>query len=255
MFACYGARRGAAWLGLLLVVVLALSYGIDRPLFPHGQEIAGHTHAFDVYCRAWSSGGPELAQQTRDRLRQDAQLFEIKSLQVLGLLCGLGLALRVLRPWFDVEAWLQQPAPANHQPGRFDVVVSPAVVGGTILLGLVAFSIVGCYAYYPPADETFEEIYVAQGEALSAALALNFEQAHRWIDIYDGWTRKLEVGQFLRRGSLPAYHQARAKLVRDKLELLEHEVQDGHRAEVARLVTEVSKANARLKRAFLEELP
>ncbi|MFN9198307.1 MAG: permease [Planctomycetaceae bacterium] len=255
MFACYGWRRAGAWLALLLLVVLALSYGIDRPLFPHGQEIAGHTHAFDVYCRAWYSGGPELAQLTRDRLRQDAQFFEIKSLQLLGLLCGVGLTLRVVRPWFDVEAWLTQPAPANHQPGRFDVVVSPAVVGGTILLGLVAFSIVGCYAYYPPADETFEEIYVAQGEALSAALALNFEQAHRWIDIYDGWTRKLEVGQFLRRGSLPAYYQARAKLVRDKLELLEHEVQDGHRAEVARLVSEVSKANARLKRAFLEELP
>ncbi|MFN8858111.1 MAG: hypothetical protein ACK50P_21250, partial [Planctomycetaceae bacterium] len=231
------------------------SYGIDRPLFPHGQEIADHTHAFDVYCRAWHSGGPELAQMTRERLRQDAQFFEVKSLQLLGFLCGVGLLLRAIGPWLDVEAWLQQPAPCDHRPGRFDVVVSPAVVGGTILLGLVAFSLVGCYAYYPPADEAFEEIYVAQGEALTAALGLNFEQAHRWIDIYDGWTRKLEVGQFLRRGTLSPYHQARAKLVRSKLELLEHEVQDGDREEVRRLVSEVSRANARLKRAFLEELP
>jgi len=255
MFACYGIRRGGAWLGLLLLVVLGLSYGIDRPLFAHGQEVADHTHAFDVYCRVWHSGGSELAQLTRDRLRQEAQFFEVKSLQLLGLLCGVGLLIRASRPWFDVEAWLQMPAPAGDKSGRFDLVVSPAVVGATILLGLVAFSLVGCYAYYPPANEAFEEISIAQGEALTAALGLNDEQAHRWIDIYDGWTRKLEVGVFIRRGSLSPYHRARARLVRAKLELLEHEVQDGEREVVKRLVSEVSKANARLKRAFLEELP
>ena len=49
-------RRGLAWLGFLLTVVLALAYAIENPLFPSEIEPPGHTHAFDIYCRPFDAG-------------------------------------------------------------------------------------------------------------------------------------------------------------------------------------------------------
>ncbi|MCA9089423.1 MAG: permease, partial [Planctomycetaceae bacterium] len=47
----YGWKRSGVWFALLLVVVIGLAYGVDRPLFPHEIDPADHTHAFDIYCR------------------------------------------------------------------------------------------------------------------------------------------------------------------------------------------------------------
>lgn len=254
MVGSYGWKRAGGFLLLLLTVVLVLSYGIERPLFPRGTDLADHTHAFDGYCQAYQPGSTDLARQTLDRLRQNAQFFELTSLKVLGGLCLLGGLLRGLKRWWDVEAWLERPLSTAQALGRYDRIVSPATVGGAMLLGLFAFSLVGCYAYYPPPQEVFEEIYVAKGEALGSALAGEVEHCERWIEILDDWTRKLEVGVYLRQGELPEYHRARTRLFRDQLELLEHEVQDGDREATRALVTRLSKSLKRLQRAYLSEL-
>lgn len=254
MLTTYGVKRAVGFLGLLLTVVLVLSYGIERPLFPRGTDLADHTHAFDGYCQAFQPGSVDLVAQTRERLRQNAQFFELTSLKGLAGLCLLGCVLRGGRRWFDVEAWLERPVPVERALGRFDRVVSPATVGAALLLGLFAFSVVGCYAYYPAPAEVFEEIYVAKGEALGSALAGEVEHCERWIEILDDWTRKLEVGVYLRRGELPEYQRARARLLRDQLELLEHEVQDGDREATRKLVSQIGKTLKRLQRAYLEEL-
>jgi hypothetical protein len=254
MLTTYGVKRTVGFLGLLLTVVLVLSYGIERPLFPRGTDLADHTHAFDGYCQAFQPGSVDLVAQTRERLRQNAQFFELTSLKGLAGLCLLGCVLRGGRRWFDVEAWLERPVPVERALGRFDRVVSPATVGAALLLGLFAFSVVGCYAYYPAPAEVFEEIYVAKGEALGSALAGEVEHCERWIEILDDWTRKLEVGVYLRRGELPEYQRARARLLRDQLELLEHEVQDGDREATRKLVSQIGKTLKRLQRAYLEEL-
>ncbi|MGE3779884.1 MAG: permease, partial [Pirellulaceae bacterium] len=52
----YGFSRGLVWFGILVAVVIALSYGVDQPLYPHGVEPAGHTHAFDIYCCPFPDG-------------------------------------------------------------------------------------------------------------------------------------------------------------------------------------------------------
>ncbi len=136
----------------------------------------------------------------------------------------------------------------------FDTAVPPWVVGGCLLAGLIAFSGVGCYAYYPPPQEIFEELRIAKGEALSAAMSGEEEHALQWIEICDDWTRKLQVGVYLRRGKLSAYHRMKAYVVREKLEVLEHEVKDRDMAEIQRLATDVNRAFTRLRIAFEEDL-
>lgn len=248
----FGWRSSLGWFLLLLVVVLGLSYGVDRPLAPAEGELADHTHAFDGYCRAFTPDTVNPGQIVGNRLRENVPFFEVQSLKLLGILVATGMVQRLSRRWFDLEAWLERKVASG--PARFDVIVSPAVVGGVILLGIVAFSVVGCFAYYPPPEEIFEEMFVAQGEALGTALSGDVEHAVRWIEVLDDWSRKLEVGVYLRRGDLSEYHRMKARLFREKLELLEHEVKDREMDEVRVLVPEVSRCYLRLKSAYLQDL-
>ncbi|MCY2967170.1 MAG: permease [Planctomycetota bacterium] len=253
MIRAYGVRRALGWFALLLIVVLGLSYGIDKPLFPKGADLADHTHAFDGYCQAYHPGSTGLGKATVDRIQRDLQYFELQSMQLLGVLVALGIGQRVARLWFDLESWLERPAATPTTVSRFDVIVSPSIVGGVILLGVIAFSVVGCYAYYPPPSEVFEELFVAQGEALGSANPQEAEHSLRWIEILDDWSRKLEVGVYLRTGDVSPYHRMKGKLLREKLELLEHEVKDGDWDQVRRLKPQISLTLSRLKRAYLEE--
>ena len=67
MWRTYGRRPSLTWLGLLLAVVIALSYGIERPLRPADAPAADHTHAFDIYFASRSSRG--RSHRSKDRLR------------------------------------------------------------------------------------------------------------------------------------------------------------------------------------------
>ena len=69
---------------------------------------------------------------------------------------------------------------------------------------------------------------------------------------YD-WTRKLQVGVYLREWKLSEYHCEKARIVREKLELLEHESADNEMDEVHKLVAELDRASVRMKTAYLEE--
>ncbi len=121
----------------------------------------------------------------------------------------------------------------NHRPSQateiptagLDRHVSPRVVGVTCLVGLVAFSVVACYAYYPAPREVLEEMRLARVDVLSGVSSRDFEQTLHWIPILDEWSRKLEVGHALRHFELRPYQQMQAHLLRKKLELLEHAIE------------------------------
>ena len=93
-----------------------------------------------------------------------------------------------------------------------------------------------------------------------------------WVEIYQDWSRKLEVGAIIRDGQLSDYHRIKARILRDQLESLKHAVEhhdedehaehhhhhhhhhhDDHRAEVRRLNARINRTHARLRVAFLEE--
>jgi uncharacterized membrane protein YraQ (UPF0718 family) len=251
----YGWRRSAVWMGLLLVVVLGLAYGVDKPLAPAGIEPADHTHAFDIYCRPFEPGQtPNLADAALRKLRRDVQPWEWYSLYGLGGLVAAGVVLRLLDRRGMIEDWLTRldPRPADVWR-RIDVDVPGPVLGAVALVGLIAFSVVGCYAYYPAPEEVFEEMRIANGEALSASLSGDAAHAKYWLEVSDDWTRKLQVGVYLRDWQLSDYHQMKARLLRDKMEFLEHAVNEGDKDEVRQLVTSVQQTYSRLRSAYLEE--
>ena len=250
----YGMRRGTTWMVLLLGIVLALACSVDKPLFPRDIEPANHTHAFDIYCQPFTNAaGASWLQLVSQKLQRDINPFEWRNLWLFGGLIGFGVALRLVDRASKLERWLESEVPASA-PRRGDIVVPGPVLGFLSLAGLVAFSIVGCFAYYPAPDECLEAMVDAKISALSGALAMNHTETKYWAERYDDWTRKLEVGAYLRHGELSDYHRWKARLIREQLELLEHEVEDKEREEVAHLVPKLSRSHNRMKRAFLQEL-
>ena len=173
-----------------------------------------------------------------------------------------------------IETWLELKS-ETLVAGKLDVVVPGSVLGGLALLGLVVASLVGCYAYYPAPEEALEQMNTAKVEACSAAMQGDEVETKYWVDIYQDWSRKLEVGAFLRDWQLSDYHRIKTRILRERLELLKHEVEhhaedvedkhaehdhhhhgehdDDHHSEIRHLIAGIGRTHARLRVAFLEE--
>ena len=78
------------------------------------------------------------------------------------------------------------------------------------------------------------------------------QHAEHFLPVWAEWTRRLEVGSFLREGSLSSYRKGKTKLFRDRLELLKHAVEEGDREESREYVATVSRAYGRMRGAFLD---
>lgn len=252
MFRQYGWKRSGVWFGLLLLVVLGLAYGVDRPLFPSEIDAADHTHAFDIYCRPFQETRPHIANAVIMKLQRDTQPFEFYAGMLMGCVALIGVLLNILDRQRQIEAWLESQTKIVER-SRFDIVIPGSALGGLALVGLVVVSIFGCYAYYPPPEEVLEEMKIAKAEALGAALSGDEVHSKYWIEICDDWSRKLEVGTFLRDWQLSDYHRIKARIFREQLELLEHEVEDNEPEEVRKLVAKIGRTQIRLTTAFLNE--
>ncbi|TWU58757.1 putative permease [Rubripirellula tenax] len=229
----YGWKAASMWMASLLVIVLGLSYAINGPLVPPGVEPAGHTHAFDIYANPLTSYHKIDLASIRGLVAKEMDISVIASMIVLAVVACFGLLFRLLK--ID-EAWLVKNAKAGSlassltadeaAPRRgLDIVVPSGVIGATMLAGLVALSAVACYAYYPSPDECLEEISMARAECLSAANSGQVDHALFWLPVWEDWSRRLEVGTFIRTGRVRPYQRMQGYLIRKKLENLEHELE------------------------------
>jgi uncharacterized protein len=253
MHRSYGLRKMAVWLGLLLAIIVGLSYGVERPLYPTAVEAADHTHAFDIYCRPYKEGTANLPGRVLDKIREDTQVHEVYGAFFLGALFVAGIALWRFDRGNHLEAWLERPVPETqqHKTGLRDVVLPAPVLGLAALAILFVLSVVGCYTYYPPAGEALDQITTCNTEALAAALVGNRKQADHWIPIYADWVRKLQVGVYLRTGNVSEYRRMKARVLEERLELLEHEMADNDHEAVRDLIRSISLAERRLRIAFM----
>lgn len=249
----YGFQKSSVWFALLIGVVLALAYSVDEPLTPKGVEPAGHTHAFDIYCRPFRPGdAPSPAEFVATKLERTVTSYEWTTTYILAGFLVAGVVLSTVDPKRKLDQWL---AAAEVNQGGFDVVIPGPILGGAVLVILVGLSVVGCYAYYPTTDEVIEEMIIARGEALSGAISGDVEHSVYWISQMDDWSRKLEVGSYLRTGHISDFQRMKGRILREKLELLEHEVEDltGPAAlgsSVRALSSETFQSFTRLKQAY-----
>jgi hypothetical protein len=169
------------------------------------------------------------------------------ALLAVGLIAVAGIGLRFADPRRRLEEWF---ARESSKPTKYDIRLPGAVLGGVAIAGLVALSVFGCYVYYPPPSEIFEELRMVNAEVVSAASSRDWDTALYWIPIYDDWTRKLQVSAVLRGEKLTDYRRIKASILRDKLELLEHEVEDGEVEESREASLAVGRAYRRMRAAY-----
>ncbi|MDX2037637.1 MAG: permease [Isosphaeraceae bacterium] len=248
--ACYGWKRGLGWLVVLLAIVLSISYAIEYPLHPREIEPPGHTHAFDIYCRPFDADSSDLPAIVKAKIDEEVQPYERVALTALGAFVVVGAGLRLLDRRVRIEDLLERKSGGAR---RIDVDVPAPVLGASALLVLVGISIVGCYLYYPSPEEVFDEMRIMRGEVLTAGLSLNHKQAAQYIPIWDDWTRRLQVGAFIREGTLSPYRRMKAKIFRDRLEFLKHAIEEGDADESREYVAIVDTAYLRMRREFLDK--
>ncbi|MEM6364739.1 MAG: permease [Planctomycetota bacterium] len=248
----YGWRSCLGWMVCLLLIACSVAYAINRPLIPPGVQPSGHTHAFDIYANPIAATQTELWSVTKEAIVKHADIAGLVSLAALGFFAMLGTTFRVFG-FAEASLRASGATPSeNEVPRSFDVIVPPSVLGGTMLVGLVALSVVACYGYYPAPDECLEEITLARAECLSAANSGDREHALFWLPVWEEWSRRLEVGTVLRHGQLSRYQSMQGYLIRKRLDELEHELEDKNNSpeRTKALVQRIFRTNSRWVQSF-----
>ncbi|QDU82443.1 putative permease [Polystyrenella longa] len=249
----FSLQKTLVWFALLLVIVLGIAYGVERPLFPADIDPANHSHAFDIYAQPFHLAPSNPIQAIKTKWGHDILPYEWYALSMLGVLMTCGLALRKVEQTHDVEVWLRVKS-EREQGSKLDRQVSAPVLGMVAIGMLILFSIVGCFVYYPPKDEIFEEMQIARAEVLTAAMTGDAQHASYWIELLDDWSRKLEVSTYLREWELSDYRAMKSRLLREHLEMLEHAVEDEEKDEIETYRIKVNNAYSRMKQSYEDPL-
>jgi uncharacterized protein len=230
----YTTKAMLAWVLLLVLTVLGISFGINKPLdFATNRE--GHTHAFDEFTNPFHH--PLSASQyvgvIQGKLGEKMEVHEFVSLYALAGMAVLGLLVLGVERFWSWENWLRrQPVTADSDVNApwWNRAIPSGALAGIALVSLIAFSVLGCYLYYPEEEAIFGQMRIYRVEVQSALLSYHPDkpQDHlqRMIPKLDDLSRKLEVSLFLRRWSLdPAIHEL-AEEYREALEHLRDEARE-----------------------------
>lgn len=248
----YGVRRTLVWFAILWAVVVGLAYGVDKPLYPQGVDPAGHTHAFDGYCAPFHADEDHAVRKAWEILVDKTGPHEWQALMLVGLLALGGLILKRSGRQERLETWLaRQPA----SPPRYDIVLPAPVLGGAALAIVVGLSVFGCYVYYPPPSEVFEETRIVNTEVVASANSRDWDTAAYWIPVQKDWIRKLQVSMLLRGHPVSRYQRAKAAVLLERLELLEHEIEARRDEEARDRARAVQQAYRRLRTAYRSVAP
>jgi hypothetical protein len=256
----YGWKKCLIWITLMVSIILGISYGIERPLYPNDIDPADHTHAFDNYCQPFAHNYEPAGSYPAviwQKLILETQFYEIAGLCGILILFTFGLTLKWLDRFWVIEDWLLKPAQPteNRQSKSWDLEIPSHILAGLGLVAIVAFSIVGCFAYYPPPVDAIEEMNQAKIEVLSAANSGHAAHALHWLPICEGWSRRLQVGTYLRQWHLSDYHRMKSQIFRDRLDILEHMIENGDDLEQIRKQTVATNlAFTRMSSAYRQEL-
>jgi hypothetical protein len=127
------------------------------------------------------------------------------------------------------------------------------VLGAISLLGLVAFSVIGAFVYYPDREQCRTLIIAVYTDAAVAVRTNKPEEAIRHIEQLDLLIRKLEVGVLLRSWKVTPEQSSTAANLREALESMrDHCLANELAAAQQAYLREVEPAYRALKQAYTE---
>jgi uncharacterized membrane protein YraQ (UPF0718 family) len=250
LLSAYGRRRVLAWVAVVTAATLVLAYAAEGALY-FAHEEAGHTHSFDDWTSPFPAGTGADWPAVRERLLQKVEVLEPVALGGLAVLLLAGTLLRAFDRGGRLDAFLtRQPSPAGRALSAWDRNVPGPALGLVALLGLVVFSVVALYIYYPAPEEAFAEIVRVRTESLIAVKTGHKDEAIRQLQHWDLLTRKLQVGAFLRTGQMDPGVTAVTEDLRERLEELRDALLAGERARAKGMVPRVEAAYRKCRDAY-----
>lgn len=232
----HGPRRAAVWFTAVVAVCVGISYPLHVAL-PAPARMEDHTHAFDEYSNPFTFGANLHWSMVSDKLKQKAEVLELVAIPLLAFTLLSGWAARWLRKHYNVESWLTRPPATPSGVGKYDIAIPGPVLAGIALLGLVAFSVLGAYIYYPDSEETLNQLHALRADVAAAVAgarnpnaaeaARKKAEAIRELEQMDLAVRKLMVGVYIRQFRLSEEQKARADELREKLEAIRDELLTG----------------------------
>jgi len=246
----YGVKRFAIFIVLLVTTTVGLAYLIDKPLYPKGVEPLGHTHAFDVYTNPFRHGQADLFGAAQKKIGEFWLSNEFGGTYLLGGLIIMGCVFKLISRRVDLESWYIRPSNRNS---KLDREVPSWVLGVTVVTGLIGASVVGTFLYYLAPTEALRDLYSINSEVVLSVKTKDWEAAEKWIPFADDLSRRLEVGVYLRSGSVSEFKTTKARSYREKLDELKMLVDTKDEQGIQELAMEVQTAYRRMSAAFKEE--
>jgi hypothetical protein len=129
-------------------------------------------------------------------------------------------------------------------------VVPAWVIGLVACAGVVVVSVFGTYLYYPAPDSLLEDFSAINMNCVYAAKDGDLEGVEKWVPFCDDLSRRLEVGVYLRHGSVSEFKRAKAKAYREKLDELRDNIVDGQLAGIEEQAMELHQTYQQMSAAF-----
>jgi uncharacterized membrane protein YraQ (UPF0718 family) len=243
----YGVRRAGLFLALLLTFTIGLAYAMDKPLYPSGVTPAGHTHAFDVYTHPFHYGQTGLLNSAIEQVGDHLQKSGAYGVMWLGVLALVGIVFRIVESRWDLQSWFRSQ---EQTPSKWDIALPAWVIGMVACAGLILVSVLGTFLYYPPPESLLEDLSSINTQCVSAATSKDWEGVEKWVPHCDDLSRRLEVGVFLRQGSVSEFKRAKAKVYREKLDELRDDIAAGQTSRTREQAMDLQRAFLQLSAAF-----
>jgi uncharacterized membrane protein YraQ (UPF0718 family) len=211
-------KRILLWFATYVALILAMAYAAEWLIYQPGKEVANHTHAFDDYSCPFPFGdGSQHGQATLAKLEEKFGPLERPAVYTLVAFLVVGSVLR--RRHDSVERWLTTtPESGPIARPKWDLIVPGPVLGVIALLGLVVFSVVGAYLFYPDRAYCLDRMFALYADTRLSVMQSKKEEAIRHLELWDDLTRKLQVGVYIREFSLTEEQSHSADELREALE-------------------------------------
>ncbi len=231
----FGWRRFAPWFACYAALVLGLAYALEPVLWNPAKVEVDHTHAFDDLSSPFHAG------YTPDRMREVvhlklAQQFgapeRLATICLLSLL-ALGVLLRLVDRRRRLERWLVE-RPDAAAGGGWDRRLSGLALGLSAIAGLVAFSAIGAFVYYPDRVLCVEKMQSLVADTAATMREGQVEESIRYLEQWDLLARQMQVGVYLRHLSVTPDQARTVDDLREAIEVVRDDLRAGHLAEANR---------------------
>jgi uncharacterized protein len=220
----FGAKRILPWFLTYVMIVLGIGYICERVLYDTRKSESVHTHAFDDYASPFTEGTPGLMSATLTKLKEKMGPLERPTTIGFFAMIAVGGICRRLDRRGTLERWLTTAVPQHAERNGWDIRVPSTILGLISLLGLVIFSIIGAFVYYPDREQCLDQMFAVYAEANVAVKTGKTEEAIRHLELWDQLVRKLEVGVYLRNFGVTKEQAKAAEDLREAIEEVRDEL-------------------------------